>query len=82
MTEYATAKRKRTNNDIQNITHKIKDRATRKAGDELRYTERVISTCSTCDTRCVTIKRLEHHLMWKSRWTSVKKKITNNMNKT
>jgi hypothetical protein len=34
------AKRKRTNNDIQNITKKTKDRATRtplKTGDELRY---------------------------------------------
>ena len=27
-TDNTTAKRKRTNNDIQNTTHKIKDRAT------------------------------------------------------
>jgi len=39
-TDNAMDKRKRTNNDIQNITQKTKDRATRttlKTGDELRY---------------------------------------------
>ena len=51
-------KDKRTNNNLQNITQKTKDRATRtplKPGGELRCTERVNNFCSTCDTRRVTL---------------------------
>jgi len=50
------AKRKkynRTNNDLQNITHKTKDRVTRtpvKSGGEPRCCGRVRSSCSTSDT--------------------------------
>ena len=52
------AKRKGTNNDIQNITQKTKDRATRtslKTGGELMCSERVGSSCSTYATRRVTL---------------------------
>jgi hypothetical protein len=54
-------KNKRTNNDLQNITHKTKDRVTRttlKTGGELGYFGRVSSSCSTCDTRPET-----HHAL-------------------
>ena len=52
------AKRKGTNNDIQNITQKTKDRTTRtssKTGGELMCCERVGSSCSTYATRRVTL---------------------------
>ena len=53
---------KRTNNDLQNITHKTKDRVTRtplETGGELRCPGRVGSSCSTSDVRvaklyCIT----------------------------
>jgi len=38
---------------------------------ELRFPGRVSRSCITCDTCCVTHKRHEHHLMWKSCWTPV-----------
>jgi len=49
---------KTTNNDLQKITHLTKDRVTRtplKTGDELMYSERVSSSCSTRDNRRVTL---------------------------
>ena len=49
---------KRTNNDLQNITQKGKDRAARtpiKAGDELGCPGRENSSCSTCGTRRVIL---------------------------
>jgi hypothetical protein len=52
------AKRKRTNNDPQYIIHKTKDRITRTPliiGGELGCSRRVISSCSTSDTRRVTL---------------------------
>jgi hypothetical protein len=57
-TDITMAKRKRTkghNNDLQNITQKTKDRATRTPiktieGD-LRCSGRVGSSCTTCGTR-------------------------------
>jgi len=51
-------KYKRTNNDLQNITYKTKDRVTRtppKTGDELRCSERLSRSCSTSGTRRVTM---------------------------
>jgi len=48
------AKRKRTNNDLQNITRKTKVWATQtplKTYGGLMCTGRVSSSCSTCDTR-------------------------------
>ena len=53
-------KDKRTSNDLQNITQKTKDRATRthyKPGVKSGAPVRVNSSCSTCDTRRVTDKR-------------------------
>jgi len=44
---------KRTNNDVQNMPLKTNDWAKRiplKTGGELRWSERVSSSCSTCDT--------------------------------
>ena len=52
-------KDKRTKNDFQNTTQKVKDRATQtllKTGEESR---------STGDTRHVTVERLEHQLTYK-----------------
>jgi hypothetical protein len=51
--------KKRTNNDLQNITQKTKGRATRTplksggGGEELRSDGRVSSSHSTCGTRLV-----------------------------
>ena len=49
---------KRTNNDLQNTTHKNKDRATGtllKTRGEHRCSGRVVSPCSTSGTRRVTL---------------------------
>jgi len=46
-----------TNNDLQNITQKTKDRVTRtplKSGGELQCSGRISSSRSTSDTRRVT----------------------------
>ena len=62
-------KGERTNKDLQNITQKSKDRATQtsqKNRSELGYYGRVDSSCSTYDSRRVTVKQHEHHLTWKS----------------
>ena len=62
-TDNTMTKRKRTNNDLQNITQNTEDRATRtslKTGGESRCSGRVISFCSTFNTRRVTVKRHEH----------------------
>ena len=51
-------KDKRTNNDLQNITQKTKDQATRttiKTGDGRGCSGRVISSFSTCGIRRVTL---------------------------
>jgi hypothetical protein len=48
---------------------------------ELMCSWSVSSSCSTCETRRVTVKRHEHHLTWKSCWTSVYIN-TNSINKT
>ena len=50
-------KRKRTNNDLQNITYKTKDRVTRtppKTGDKLKCSEILSCSCSTSGTLRVT----------------------------
>jgi hypothetical protein len=52
------AKSKRTNNDLQNMTHKSKDRVTQtplKTGDEPGAPGRVSSSCSTSGTRRVIL---------------------------
>ena len=61
-------KYERTNNDLQITTQKTKDRATRTPirtweGVELRFSGRVSSSCSTCDTHLVTVTQHEHHLI-------------------
>ena len=59
------AKRKRTNNDLQYIIHKTKDRITRTPliiGGELGCSRRVISSCSTSDTRRVTLTSFQRNL--------------------
>ena len=51
-------KRKKTNNDLQNSTHKANDQDTRtplKTGGELRCPGRVGSSCSASGTRCVNL---------------------------
>ena len=58
------AKRKRTNNDLQNITQKPKEvrtlRTSLKTDGEPRCSGRVCSSCSTCDIRRVTVKGDEY----------------------
>jgi len=44
------AKRKRTNNDLQNTTWKIKRSSNINPGGELRCSGRINSSCSTSDT--------------------------------
>jgi hypothetical protein len=59
------AKCKRTNNNLQCNTNKTKYRVTRtplKSGSELRCSGRVSSSCSTSDTRRVTVKGHERFL--------------------
>ena len=51
-------KRQRTNNELQNTTQKIKDRATRtllKTEDELRCCGRLNNSCSISGSRRVTL---------------------------
>ena len=58
MTDNTMAKRKRTNNSLQNITHKTKEGATQTSvqiGDELRWSRCVSNSCSTGVTRHVTL---------------------------
>jgi len=38
---------------------------------EFRCFGRVSSSCSTSDTRRVTVKQQKHHTIWKSCWTPV-----------
>ena len=79
------AKCKRTNNNLQYNTNKTKYRVTRtplKSGSELRCSGRASSSCSTSDTRRVTVKGHEHHLKWKSRWTPVYVNKSTTINKT
>ena len=58
-TDNTMAKRQRANNDLQNTTQKIKDRATltllTTGGGELMFSGRVRISCSTCDTGPITI---------------------------
>ena len=58
MADKTMAKIKRTNNDLQNITQKTKDRATAiplKPGGELGCSGRVNSSYSTSGTHLVTL---------------------------
>jgi hypothetical protein len=58
-----------TNNDLQKITQKTNHRTIGTAlnpGDDIRFCERGSSFCFTSDTRRVSDKRHEHHLILKS----------------
>jgi hypothetical protein len=48
-------KDKRTNSDLQNTTHKTKDRAQLKTGDQLICSGMVGSSCSNSGTHRVTV---------------------------
>jgi hypothetical protein len=64
---------KRANSDLQSITQKTKHRTIGtplKQGD-FGWSGRVSSSCSTCGAIRVTVKRHEHHLIWKSYWKPV-----------
>jgi len=55
------------------ITNNYRDRETQtplQTGGKYRCSGRVSSSCSTCDTRGVTVKRHEH-VIWTSCWTPV-----------
>ena len=76
---------KKTNNDLQNNTHKTKDRVTRiplKTGGELRCSGRVRNSCSTSGTRRVNAKRHWYQLIWRSCVMPVYVNHANNINKT
>ena len=64
-------KDKTTNSDTQNTTQKRLNntRISQKPGDEVRCPGMINNPCSTSSTRHVTVKRHEHHLIWKSCWT-------------
>ena len=53
-TDDTMAKRKRTNNDLQNATQKL-TRTPQKTGGELRCSGRLRSSWSSSDTRRVTV---------------------------
>jgi hypothetical protein len=72
-TRFAVASDKVYQN-LQSTTQKTKDRLTRtslKTRSESSCSGRVSSSCSTCDTLRVTVKRHKHHLIWKSCWRPV-----------
>ena len=60
----ANRKRQSTNNDVQNTTQKTKDPAWTplKTGDELRYSGRISSSCSTSDTDHATVKGHDNYI--------------------
>ena len=61
-------------NDLQNITQKTKDRATRtllKTAGELRCSGRVSSYCSTREAYRFTVEQHEHQMTLKSCCTPV-----------
>jgi hypothetical protein len=75
---------KKTNNDLQNNTHKTKDRVTRtplKTGGELRCSGRVRNSCSTSGNRRVNAKRHWYQLIWRSCVMPVYVNHANNINK-
>jgi hypothetical protein len=68
----AKGKGEESSNGLQNTTQKTKDCETRtpslspvKIRGELRDSERDVSSCSTSGTRHITVKRNEHHKIWK-----------------
>jgi hypothetical protein len=75
---------KKTNNNPQNTTQKIKDQATQtpqlNAGG-LRCSEG-LAVPAPDDNRRVIVKRHGHHLIWKSCWTPVCVNKYKNINKT
>jgi len=71
------AKRKRTKGQttiyiIRHRKRKIEQHKPTKNRGEFRCFGRVSSSCSTSDTRLVTVKPHENHLIWKSCWTRIK----------
>ena len=69
----------------KNTTQKTEDwikRNPTKTNGELKCSGRIIISCTTSDTCRFNIERQEHPLMWKSCWTPVSVKNTNNINKT
>jgi hypothetical protein len=74
-------KRKRTNNDLQYITQKTKDRATRtplKTGSELRCPRRASGSCSTSGTRRVTL--VKHSVKLRERISEAENRPQKNFN--
>jgi hypothetical protein len=63
---------KKTYNDLQNTAQKTTDWETRTSQkiDELGCFGGWNSSCSISGIRRVTVKRHEHHEIWKSRWTA------------
>jgi hypothetical protein len=62
---------KKTNSGRQYTTHKTKDLTPLKTGGEPRLSARISSLCSTSDNRYITVKRHEHHAIWKMCWTPI-----------
>ena len=65
---------KSKSNGLQNTILKTNDRVTRtplKSLGEPMCSGRASSSCSPSDTRCVTVRRHEHHLIWKPYWIPV-----------
>ena len=72
-TDHTMAKTKKDQQrSIKHYTENWRSRNTSptKSWSELMCFARVSISCSTCSTRHVTVKRCEHHVIWKSCWTS------------
>ena len=66
-TDKRVAKRKSSNNDPQNMTHRTTDQVTRtplKIGSELRCPGRVSSSCSTSDTHRLNLVTKPSLFLW------------------
>ena len=70
-------KRKKTNNELQKLTHKINDCAKRtplKTSGELKCSERISRSCSTCGIRRVTF--VTYYLVMSHEWGMLTLQVT------
>ena len=59
-------KDKRTSNDLQNATQRLKMEQHQPTKNQGLQVDHVSSLSPTSDTCCVTVKRYKHHLAWRS----------------
>ena len=56
---------------------RIQQRQPHNNGGELKFSRRTINSCSTIDTRSVSVKGHAHYKIWRSFWTPVYVNNTN-----